>query len=169
VKDENGDFFANSHNILNKWKNCCSQLLNVHRVSDVRQPVICLERLRITRNDLGKPGLRTAISTSNISNMKRVLANRPRFSCHVKWNPGFYLFFIIFIQKQAHRKMKYILWHKTKWILQHIRREFENTNKIFYFSFFVSICFFIPSIICSSLKNVISSQLPGNYFWSWLT
>jgi hypothetical protein len=30
VKDENGDLLANSHNILNR-------LLNVHRVSDVRQ------------------------------------------------------------------------------------------------------------------------------------
>ncbi|PNF35141.1 hypothetical protein B7P43_G09272 [Cryptotermes secundus] len=37
VKDENGDLFADSHNILNGWKNYFSQLLNVHRVSDVRQ------------------------------------------------------------------------------------------------------------------------------------
>jgi hypothetical protein len=37
VKDENGDLFADSHNILNKWKNYFSQLLNVHNVSDVRQ------------------------------------------------------------------------------------------------------------------------------------
>jgi hypothetical protein len=28
---------ADSHNILNRWKNYFSQLLNVHRVSDVRQ------------------------------------------------------------------------------------------------------------------------------------
>jgi hypothetical protein len=33
VKDEIGD----SHNILNKWKNYFSQLLNVHNVSEVRQ------------------------------------------------------------------------------------------------------------------------------------
>jgi hypothetical protein len=26
-----------SHNILNKWKNYFSQLLNIHRVSEVRQ------------------------------------------------------------------------------------------------------------------------------------
>jgi hypothetical protein len=32
AKDEN----AVSHNILNRWKNCFSQLLNAHRVSDVR-------------------------------------------------------------------------------------------------------------------------------------
>jgi hypothetical protein len=37
VKDENGDLFADSHNILNSWKNSFYQLLNVHRVSDVRQ------------------------------------------------------------------------------------------------------------------------------------
>jgi hypothetical protein len=37
VKDENGDLLADSHNILNRWKNYVSQLLNVHNVSDVRQ------------------------------------------------------------------------------------------------------------------------------------
>jgi hypothetical protein len=37
VKEENGDFLANFQNILNRWKNFISQLLNVHRVSDVRQ------------------------------------------------------------------------------------------------------------------------------------
>jgi hypothetical protein len=37
VKDENGDLLADSHNILNRWKNYFSQLLNVHNVSDVRQ------------------------------------------------------------------------------------------------------------------------------------
>jgi hypothetical protein len=37
MKDENGDLLADSHNILNKWKNYFSHLLNVHRVSDVRQ------------------------------------------------------------------------------------------------------------------------------------
>jgi hypothetical protein len=40
VKDENGaqlaDQLADSHNILNRWKNYYSQLLNVHRVCDVR-------------------------------------------------------------------------------------------------------------------------------------
>jgi hypothetical protein len=35
VKEEN--LLADSHNILNRWKNCFSQLLNVHNVSDVRQ------------------------------------------------------------------------------------------------------------------------------------
>jgi hypothetical protein len=37
VKDENGDLLADSHNIVNRWKNYFSQLLNVHRVNDVRQ------------------------------------------------------------------------------------------------------------------------------------
>jgi hypothetical protein len=33
----NSDLLADSHNILNRWKNYFSQLLNVHNVSDVRQ------------------------------------------------------------------------------------------------------------------------------------
>jgi hypothetical protein len=37
VKDENGDLLADSHNILNRWKKYFSQLLNVRRVSHVRQ------------------------------------------------------------------------------------------------------------------------------------
>jgi hypothetical protein len=40
VEDENDDLLAESHNILNKWKNYISQLLSVHRVSDIRQIVI---------------------------------------------------------------------------------------------------------------------------------
>jgi hypothetical protein len=36
MKDENGDLFADSYNILNRWKNYLSQLLNVHNVRDVR-------------------------------------------------------------------------------------------------------------------------------------
>jgi hypothetical protein len=38
VKDKNGDQTdADSHNILNRWKNYFSHLLNVHNVSEVRQ------------------------------------------------------------------------------------------------------------------------------------
>jgi hypothetical protein len=37
VKDENGDMLADSHNILNRWWNYFSQLLNVLTVSDVLQ------------------------------------------------------------------------------------------------------------------------------------
>jgi hypothetical protein len=42
VKDENGDLLADSHNILNRWKNYFSQLLSVPKVSDVRQKYIQL-------------------------------------------------------------------------------------------------------------------------------
>jgi hypothetical protein len=37
VKDVNGDLLADSHNILNRWKNYFSRLLNVRNVGDVRQ------------------------------------------------------------------------------------------------------------------------------------
>jgi hypothetical protein len=37
VKDENDDLLADFHNILKKWKNYFSQLLNVHDVNDIRQ------------------------------------------------------------------------------------------------------------------------------------
>jgi hypothetical protein len=37
VKDVNCDLLADSHNILNRWKNYFSQLWNVHNVSDVKQ------------------------------------------------------------------------------------------------------------------------------------
>jgi hypothetical protein len=37
VKDGNGDVLADSHNILYRWKNYFSQLLNVPMVRDVRQ------------------------------------------------------------------------------------------------------------------------------------
>jgi hypothetical protein len=36
VKDGNGDLVADSHNILNRWKNNFSPLLNMHGVSNVR-------------------------------------------------------------------------------------------------------------------------------------
>jgi plasmid stabilization system protein ParE len=37
VRDENGDLLVEFYNILNRWKNYFSQLLNVHNVSDVMQ------------------------------------------------------------------------------------------------------------------------------------
>jgi hypothetical protein len=37
VKVENCELLVDSHDILNRWKNYFSQLLNVHNVSDVRQ------------------------------------------------------------------------------------------------------------------------------------
>jgi hypothetical protein len=42
VMDENGDLLANSHNNSERWKNCFSQLLNVHTISGVRQKYIQL-------------------------------------------------------------------------------------------------------------------------------
>jgi hypothetical protein len=47
VKDENCDLLEDSHSILNKWKNYFSQLLNVHRVSDVRQVEIHIAELLV--------------------------------------------------------------------------------------------------------------------------
>jgi hypothetical protein len=40
VKAENGDLLADSHTILNRWKNYFCQLLNVHGVFNVRQTKI---------------------------------------------------------------------------------------------------------------------------------
>jgi hypothetical protein len=37
VKDENGELLADYNNILNRWNNYFSHLLNEHNVSDVRQ------------------------------------------------------------------------------------------------------------------------------------
>jgi len=40
VKDEKGEFVADCHSILARWRNHFSQLLNVHGVNDVRQTEI---------------------------------------------------------------------------------------------------------------------------------
>jgi hypothetical protein len=37
VKYGNGDLFANSHSVLQRWKNYSCQLLNVHGMNNVRQ------------------------------------------------------------------------------------------------------------------------------------
>jgi hypothetical protein len=37
VSDKTGDLLADPHKILNRWKNYFSQLLDVHRMGDVRQ------------------------------------------------------------------------------------------------------------------------------------
>jgi hypothetical protein len=37
VKDKKGDLVADSHSTLARWRNHCSQLLNIHGVNDVRQ------------------------------------------------------------------------------------------------------------------------------------
>jgi hypothetical protein len=46
VKDENGDLLADPLSILNRWRNYCSQLLNVDRASDVRQIEIYIQLSR---------------------------------------------------------------------------------------------------------------------------
>ena len=40
VKDEKGDLVADSHKIVARWRNCFSQLFNVHGVKDVGQAEI---------------------------------------------------------------------------------------------------------------------------------
>ena len=40
MKDDKGDLVADSHSILARWRNCFSQMLNVHEVNDVRQTEI---------------------------------------------------------------------------------------------------------------------------------
>ena len=37
VKDEKGDFVAESYSILARWRNHFSQMVNIHGVNDVRQ------------------------------------------------------------------------------------------------------------------------------------
>ena len=40
VKDEKGDLVVDSHSIMARWRNYFSQILNLHRVSNVRQAEI---------------------------------------------------------------------------------------------------------------------------------
>jgi hypothetical protein len=40
VKDEKHDLVADFHSILPRWRKYCSQLLNIHAVSEVRQTEI---------------------------------------------------------------------------------------------------------------------------------
>jgi hypothetical protein len=47
AKGENGDMLAGFYNILNRWKNYFSQLLNVQRISDVRHMEIHAAELLI--------------------------------------------------------------------------------------------------------------------------
>jgi hypothetical protein len=54
VTDGNGDLPAASHNILNRWRNYFSQLLNVHRASDVRQIEIYTAEPLVTESVLLK-------------------------------------------------------------------------------------------------------------------
>ena len=40
AKDDKGDFIADSHSILARWRNYFTQILNLHGVNDVRQTEI---------------------------------------------------------------------------------------------------------------------------------
>jgi hypothetical protein len=66
VKDENSDLLADSHNILKRWKNCFSQVLNVHNVSDVRQIEICTAEPLVP----GPSRLEVEIATAKLNKYK---------------------------------------------------------------------------------------------------
>jgi hypothetical protein len=51
VKDENGDLLADSHNILNRWKNYFSQLLNWSQSSWGWNCYCKVEKVHIARSD----------------------------------------------------------------------------------------------------------------------
>jgi hypothetical protein len=54
VQDEDGDLLADSHNILNMWKNYFSRLLNVHRANDVRHIEVDTDKPLIPNNSLSE-------------------------------------------------------------------------------------------------------------------
>jgi hypothetical protein len=58
--DDNGDLLADTHNILNRWKNYFPQLLNVHRISDVWQMKIRTARPLLFENSRSEPEIATA-------------------------------------------------------------------------------------------------------------
>jgi hypothetical protein len=66
VKDEIGDLLANSHNILNRYKNYFYKLLNVHNVSDVRQIEVHTEELLVS----GPGHLEVEIDIAKLENCK---------------------------------------------------------------------------------------------------
>jgi hypothetical protein len=61
VKDENDDLVV-SHRTLNRWKSFFSQLLNVHRVCDVRQMEIHTAELLVLVPDPSPFEVETAIA-----------------------------------------------------------------------------------------------------------
>jgi hypothetical protein len=72
VKDENGDMFADSHSILNRWRNYFSQLLNVHNVSDVRQIEICTVESLVP----GPSHLEVEIAIANLKKYKSLSSDQ---------------------------------------------------------------------------------------------
>jgi hypothetical protein len=67
VKDKNGYLLADFRNILNRWKNYFSQLLNVHGVSDGRQ-------VEIHTAEPSIPGPSSVEVEIAISEMKRYIS-----------------------------------------------------------------------------------------------
>jgi hypothetical protein len=66
VKDENRDLLVDSHNILNRWKNYFSELLNVHNVSDVRQIEVHMARPLVP----GPSHLEVEVAIAKLKNYK---------------------------------------------------------------------------------------------------
>jgi hypothetical protein len=64
VQDDSGDLLADFYNILNKWKNCFPQLLNVHKVSNVMQIEIHTAELLVPEANL----LETEIAVAKLEN-----------------------------------------------------------------------------------------------------
>jgi hypothetical protein len=79
VKDENDDLLADSHNILNRWKNCFSQLLNVHRASDVRQ-------IQIHTASIHTSCTRRHIPEDGILHRHRQTSNLTKYICFLLGN-----------------------------------------------------------------------------------
>jgi hypothetical protein len=44
---ETGDLLADSHNVLNRWRNYFCQLLNIDSINDVRQMEMCTDKLLV--------------------------------------------------------------------------------------------------------------------------
>jgi hypothetical protein len=72
VRDENGHLLADSHNILNRWKNYFTQLLNVRRVSDARHIEIYI-KTELLVPDPSSFEVKIAIAKSKIGLNRQVL------------------------------------------------------------------------------------------------
>jgi hypothetical protein len=84
VKKKNGDLIADFHNIFNKCKNYYSLLLNVHRVSGVRQIEIHTAELLLpdacpfeVANAIGKlcGGFYLTDTMTNRASQKKIMSN----------------------------------------------------------------------------------------------
>jgi hypothetical protein len=56
LKNENGDLLADSHSILNRWKNYSCQMLNVHWINNVWQIEIRTAELLVSELSLSSEG-----------------------------------------------------------------------------------------------------------------